>query len=131
MNTNPETFNVYRTNHYELYVDDLDSIRLNITKTDYTIDDVSNVTVTAAVLLTTKNYSIVKSLEPGTMHHIRLKLYSPDASQNDDIVSQDMCLVSKSINLMYDTCKLLEMNLTFKTVVNALYKKCLTRIKNA
>lgn len=118
MNVNPETFNVYRTNHYELYVDDLDSIRLNITKTNYVIDDASNITLTAAVLLTTGNYSLIKSLEPGTTHHVRLRLYSPDASQKDDVISKVMYLASKSINLMYDKCELLEMNLTFKATMN-------------
>lgn len=105
----------YRTNHFELYVNNIDDIRLN-TKDVKCSKSAQKSTVVAKVYLTEQNYATIESLSNDDIYKIRLVLYSSDGSLRKDFIESDMKLVSKSCDLSYESSEPIIVYLTFESV---------------
>lgn len=97
-------YEVFRSNHFELRVDDKDYLRLACAKVDVQRFE-SGSKVLASFHLTRQTKSLLESdlYKPGTEHYIDLKLYSPDSSTIITSCSAMMKIKKIHLNCNYES----------------------------
>ena len=110
----------FRTDHFELKIDDKDYLRLNCAKIDTKVDD-RGVNLLASFYLTDQTSVLLDSIlfKIGSIHGVEILLYSPDKSKIIKSGKADFKIDSISYKCDYTVSKPILIEVLFRSIKNS------------